>query len=96
MLRGFDVRYFGVSVDSPETNARFAQSLDLDYPILSDPSKHTARAYGVLSASGYASRWTFYIGADGRILNIDRGVRVGSHGREIASKLSELKVPKAL
>jgi thioredoxin-dependent peroxiredoxin len=95
MLRGFDVRYFGVSVDSPETNARFAQSLDLDYAILSDPSKDTARVYGVLSASGYASRWTFYIGADGRILHIDRHVSAGSHGREIASKLSELKVPKA-
>jgi peroxiredoxin Q/BCP len=89
------VRYFGASVDSLEANARFAESLDLDYPILSDPSKETARAYGVLSASGFASRWTFYIGADGRILDIDRQVRVGSHGADIASKLSELKVPKA-
>ncbi len=96
MLRGFDVRYFGVSVDSPETNARFARSLDLDYPILSDPSKDVARAYGVLSASGYSSRWTFYIGADGRMLDIDRRVSVGSHGRDVASKLSELKVPEAL
>jgi len=25
----------------------------------------------VLAPSGYASRWTFYIGADGRILDID-------------------------
>ena len=96
MLRQFDVRYFGVSVDSPAANADFARTLELDYPILSDPSKQTARAYGVLSASGYASRWTFYIGEDGRILDIDRDVRVGSHGRDIASKLSELKVPKAL
>jgi peroxiredoxin Q/BCP len=68
----------------------------LDFPILSDPSKDVARAYGVLSASGYASRWTFYIGADGRILDIDRRVSVGSHGRDVASKLSELKVPEAL
>lgn len=90
------MRYFGVSVDSPETNAAFARSLGLDYPILSDPSTAVARAYGVLSASGFASRRTFYIGADGRILDIDRHVHVGSHGRDIASKLSELKVPKAL
>jgi thioredoxin-dependent peroxiredoxin len=95
MLRGFDVRYFGASVDSPETNAEFARALDLDYPILSDPSKETARAYGVLNASGYASRWTFYIGADGRILDIDTRVSAGSHGPDVASKLSELKVPKA-
>lgn len=96
MLRAFDVRYFGASVDPPETNARFARSLDVDYPILSDPSKTAARAYGVLSVLGYASRWTFYIGGDGRILDIDKQVRAGSHGRDVASKLSELKVPKAL
>ncbi len=96
MLRGFDVRYFGASVDPPETNARFARSLDLDYPILSDPSKETARAYGVLGVSGFPSRWTFYIGADGRLLEIDRHVHAGSHGRDVASKLSELKVPQAL
>jgi peroxiredoxin Q/BCP len=95
MLRGFDVRYFAISIDSPQTNASFARSLALDYPILSDPSKATARAYGVLSSSGYASRWTFYIGADGRLLDVDRHVHAGSHGREIASKLSALKVPKA-
>jgi thioredoxin-dependent peroxiredoxin len=95
VLRQFDVRYFGISVDSPQTNARFARSLNLDYPILSDPSKEVARAYGVLSASGYASRWTFYIGADGRLLGVDRQVRAGSHGGDIASKLSELTVPKA-
>ena len=95
MLRRFDVRYFGISVDSPQTNARFARWLNLDYPILSDPSKDVARAYGVLSASGYASRWTFYIGADGRVLDVDRHVQAGSHGRDLASKLSELRVPQA-
>jgi peroxiredoxin Q/BCP len=51
-----------------------------------------ARAYGVLSRSGYASRWTFYIGVDGRILAIDREVRVASHGSQIAARLEELGV----
>ena len=45
---------------------------------------------GVLGASGYASRWTFYIGADGRIVDIDTHVRAASHGRDIVAKLSEL------
>jgi len=53
------VRYFAASVDSVDTNTRFAQSLGVDYPILSDPGKQVARAYGVLWAGGYASRWTF-------------------------------------
>jgi peroxiredoxin Q/BCP len=83
------VRYFGASVDSPETNARFSQSLGLEYPILSDPAKAIARAYGVLSATGYASRWTFYIGLDGRILEIDKHVRAASHGRDVADALKK-------
>jgi len=89
-LQRFNVRYFGASVDSAETNARFAQSLGITYPILSDSSKSVARTYGVLGASGYASRWTFYIGADGRIVDIDTHVHAASHGRDIVAKLTEL------
>ncbi len=39
MLRTFDVAYFAASVDDAETNKKFAESLELDYPILSDPDK---------------------------------------------------------
>lgn len=93
-MRGFDVQYFAASVDPPETNARFAQSLEVDYPILSDPARDVARAYGVLSPSGFASRWTFYIGVDGRILAIDRQVRAASHGDDVAAKLDELGISR--
>src|SRR5436189_6327025 len=51
-VRKFDVAYFTISVDPVEGekgNKAFAKSLDLDYPILSDPTKETAKAYGVLS-----------------------------------------------
>ena len=91
-MRRFNVEYFAASVDTPEANARFARSLGIDYPILSDPAKVVARAYGVLGASGYASRWTFYIGADGRILDIDRKVRASSHGRDVAARLTALDI----
>ena len=40
--------YFSASVDTPETNKAFAQSLGVDYPLLSDPSKAVATAYGVV------------------------------------------------
>jgi len=89
-LRALNVSYFAASVDAPEVNAKFASSLGLTYPILSDPGKETARAYGVLSPSGYASRWTFYIGADGRILDIDQKVSAASHGRDVVAKLTDL------
>jgi thioredoxin-dependent peroxiredoxin len=90
-LRRLDVAYFAASVDKPDTNARFAASLNLDFPILSDSSKAVARRYGVLSASGFASRWTFYIGTDGRIAAIDRKVSAGSHGEEIVRTLERMK-----
>jgi peroxiredoxin Q/BCP len=90
-LRRFDVAYFAASVDTPETNAKFSESLGLDFPILSDPTKEAARAYGVLSATGMASRWTFYVGKDGRIASIDRKVAAGTHGEEIVRTLASLK-----
>jgi peroxiredoxin Q/BCP len=89
-LRGLNVSYFASSVDPVDVNRRFAESLGLTYPILSDVTKDVARAYGVLSASGYASRWTFYIGADGRILDIDTKVSAASHGRDVVAKLTQL------
>jgi peroxiredoxin Q/BCP len=54
-----------------------------------------AKAYGVLKAFGtFAARHTFYIGADGKILHIDREVKVGSAGADIAARLEELGVPR--
>jgi len=54
---------------------------------LSDPTKETARAYGVLAPTGYASRWTFYIDADGRIVDIDKKVNASSHGRDVLERV---------
>jgi len=81
---------FAASVDSADTNRQFAASLGVGCLILSDPTKETARAYGVLAPSGFASRWTFYIGADGRILDIDKAVRASTHGADVARRLAEL------
>jgi peroxiredoxin Q/BCP len=91
-LRRLDASYFAASVDTAEANTRFAASLGIGYPILSDPTKEVARAYGVLAPSGFASRWTFYIGADGRILDIDKKVSPASHGREVVARLNQRRV----
>jgi peroxiredoxin Q/BCP len=88
------VAYFAVSVDDPDTNKKFAEELQADYPILSDPEKKVAAAYGVLSASGFAARTTFYIGLDGKILDIDRKIGVRTAGADIATRLGELGVAK--
>jgi peroxiredoxin Q/BCP len=89
------VAYFSISVDTPETNKAFAQSLGIDYPLLSDPDKGVAMAYGVVDADQpFPSRWTFYIGADGRILDIDKLVSPATHGKAVAAKLAELGVAR--
>ncbi|MEN9576678.1 MAG: hypothetical protein RL514_4533 [Verrucomicrobiota bacterium] len=95
VLRKFDVAYFTASVDAADGekgNTAFAKSLDLDYPILSDPKKDTAKALGVLNEKGMASRWTYYIGKDGKILFVDKAVKPATHATDIAAKLKELGV----
>lgn len=79
-------------MDDAETNRKFAESLDADYPILSDADKQVANAYGVLGATGFPGRWTFYIAADGRILDIDRKVSARTAGEDVARRLGELGV----
>lgn len=82
---------FAASVDDVATNKKFAESLGLDYPILSDPSKATAKAFGVLNpANNLAQRWTFFIGKDGKVLAIDQSVQPSSHGTTVATKLKSL------
>jgi peroxiredoxin Q/BCP len=94
ILREYDVAYFTASVDDAETNAEFAKSLDLDYPILSDPEKKVAEAFGCLNTRGMSNRWTYYIGKDGKVLYVDKSVKAAGHGEDIASKLAELGVEK--
>jgi len=94
-IRSYDVAYFTASVDDAETNKKFAESLELDYPILSDPDKSVAKAYGVLMPEyGVANRWTFYIGTDGKILAIDHKVKPASAAEDVAAQLEALKIPK--
>ncbi len=94
-IRAFNVAYFTASVDDNVTNTKFAESLELDYPILSDPSKETAKAYGVLHESRpVAQRWTFYISPDGIIQAIDKEVDTKNAAAEISTTLEQLGVQK--
>ena len=93
-LGQFDIVHYAVSVDDIETNTKFAQSIDANYPILSDATKATAKAYGVLAPMGFARRWTFYIGPDGKILYVDREVKTQTAGADIVARLEQLKVKK--
>ena len=94
-IKAFDIAYFMASVDTPEKNLEFAKQEQADFPMLSDPAKQTATAYGVLNAGGRANRWTFYIGPDGKIQKIDKAVNVDTAGQDLTKSLAELNVKKA-
>jgi peroxiredoxin Q/BCP len=95
MIKKYDVAYFMISVDPLEKNTQFAEAQHADFPLLSDPTKETATAYGVLSPRGVANRWTFYIGKDGKILAIDKMIKPDTSAEDLAKKLGELGVDKA-
>ena len=82
------------SVDPAEKNKAFAEQEQADFPILSDPEKKVAEAYGVLSARGLANRWWFFIGTDGKIKHIETASHTADAGTFLANKLEELGVKK--
>ena len=82
-------------MDDPETNKKFAAHVEADYPILSDPEKKAATAYGVVNAQRQrAMRWTFYIGPDGRIVDFDQKVSPKTAGEDVVKRLEALQVKK--
>ena len=98
MIKKYNVKYFMASVDPIEGeqgNKAFAAAHNADFPLLSDPDKKTAEAYGVLNGRPVASRWTFYIGKDGKILAIEKKVNPPTSAEDMAAKLGELKVEPA-
>ncbi len=95
LIREYDVSYFMASVDPLEDNKGFAEETGADFPLLSDPDKSVAEAYGVLHPMGFAQRHTFYIGKDGTILKIDTQVRPETSAQDMAESLGELDVAPA-
>lgn len=103
-IRTHNVAYFMASVDPLEDNIKFAKATSVklgetmvekkeaDFPMLSDPTKATAKAYGVLNERGVATRWTFYIDKAGKIAAIDTAVRPATSAEDMIAKLDELKI----
>ena len=66
-LKALNVAYFTASCDPVDVQKKFAESLEVDYPILADPSKDAAKAFGVSDVSTTPSRmpchiasWSFF------------------------------------
>ena len=87
-----------ISVDTLEENKAFAAKEHADFPMLANPDKKVALAYGVINPEAppdrqFARRYTFYIDPTGKIADIDKAVKPASSGQDIVTHLEALKVP---
>ena len=87
-----------ISVDTLEDNKAFALKEHADFPMLANPDKKVALAYGVINPEApperqFARRYTFYIDPTGKIADIDKAVKPASSGQDIVTHLEALKVP---
>jgi peroxiredoxin Q/BCP len=83
----------GISVDKREKNRKFAESLGVEFPILSDEQKVVSQEYGVLMAIlRLANRVTFVIDKQGVIREILRGgAAIDPNGAHQACSVLEKK-----
>ncbi|MER3479628.1 MAG: thioredoxin-dependent thiol peroxidase [Meiothermus sp.] len=88
----------GVSADDLESHGKFHSKYGLNFPLLSDPSTQTIRAYGAwgkknLYGSEYEGvlRQTFLIDPQGQIARVWEKVKPDEHALEVAEALGELQ-----
>lgn len=94
LIREFDVSYVMASVDPLDDNRDFAEKTGADFPMLSDPTKTAAKAYQVLNMFRVASRVTFYISKEGKIIKIDEDITPKSAAQDMANNLAALGIAK--
>ncbi len=93
-LRKLDAEVLGVSVDSADSHARFAEKHGLPFSLLSDDNGSVAESYGSLRRIGplrLAKRHTFIIDPEGRIARIYRKVNPKAHSDTVIADIQSLQ-----
>jgi thioredoxin-dependent peroxiredoxin len=83
------VSIVGISVDTVEAQRDFGAQCRLPFPLLADPGKEIARAYGVLGAFGYARRVTYLLDREGRVTEVVISPFPGTHVERAKAVLLE-------
>lgn len=85
----------GVSVDDVASHKKFAADHGLPFPLLADPSKETAKRYGVLKKfvgiMELAKRDTFLIDPQGRVVRYYGDVDPKGHSQVVLKDIKELQ-----
>lgn len=88
----------GVSVDDVASHEKFAKEHSLPFDILADPERKTSGDYGVLFTAGtsqLASRQTFLIGPDGKIVKHWNKVDPKGHSDMVLAEIKAHSPSKA-
>ncbi len=74
-IRSLNADVFGISTDSVESIAKFHQKHHLNFKLLSDENLEVTKKYGTkMPVIAMSKRWTFLIGPELTLLNIDTDV----------------------
>lgn len=86
-----NIQVWAVSIDAPDVQIAFAQSLGLSFPLLPDTERNVCLLYGATdNADSLARRMSVLIDKSGIVRWIDTDVHVGTHGADVLAKIQEL------
>jgi peroxiredoxin Q/BCP len=91
VLAKADVEVIGVSADSLDSHAKFAQKYSLPFPLVSDADGSLRKQYGVGGESGRPARTTFVIDKGGVVRQVLSGIAATAH---VEKSLEALNVAK--
>ena len=84
------VLVLGVSADSNESHAAFAEKHNLPFGLIADTDGAWAKAFGVDTTMGMYKRVSFLLGADGKIAMVYPNVDPGVHAKEVLDDVATL------
>jgi len=97
-FKAWGIVVLGCSIDKADNHRGFAQKYNLPFPLLADPDKKIAKAYGAdngIPILGLDRRVTYVIDEDGRIIKVYPDVDPATHAAEIIQALGADKPPPA-
>jgi peroxiredoxin Q/BCP len=94
-FRSRGVEIVGVSFDEPAANAEFVKAEGFQFRLLSDTDHVLATAVGARSSNLqlFASRVSYLVGADGKVLKVYGEVTPATHAGEVLQDLPKSKRP---
>lgn len=93
-LEKLGAKIVGISVDTSESHAKFAEKYHLPFPLLADTDGKVAASYNALTnllIIKIAKRHTFLIDPDGKIKKIYTSVNVSNHSQQIIDDLKNIQ-----